>query len=174
MVRNDDETRRIENTKLAYSFEEAAEATGYSVATIRTAVRNHDLIARYANSKPVIRTCELDDWLRSLPTEPRGGHRPVSQLVDADPSGWPARPTQSAVAEPAPATPQFRTPEQVAPELGVSKSGLRSYCRTSGIYTKVGNRIMLHADDIPRLVEWIQNYQKTERERARTEVDHFA
>ncbi|MFF1828974.1 hypothetical protein [Paenarthrobacter sp. NPDC058040] len=55
--------------KLAYSFEEAAVATGYSIDTIRRAVRANGLVARYANSKPVILTDELNEWLQSLPTE---------------------------------------------------------------------------------------------------------
>lgn len=55
--------------KLSYTYDEAAEATGYSERTIRDAVRNHDLTASYANSKPVIRRQELEDWLQSLPNE---------------------------------------------------------------------------------------------------------
>lgn len=55
--------------KLAYNIEEAAEATGYSVDTIRRAIRNHELVARYANSKPVVLVSELTEWLESLPTE---------------------------------------------------------------------------------------------------------
>lgn len=55
--------------KIAFSIEEAAEASGYSTDTIRRALRNNDLIARYANSKPVILATELTDWLSSLPTE---------------------------------------------------------------------------------------------------------
>ena len=56
-------------SKVAYSIEEAAEATGYSTDTIRRALRNNDMTARYANSKPVILATELTDWLGSLPTE---------------------------------------------------------------------------------------------------------
>jgi hypothetical protein len=56
-------------SKLSYSIEEAAESTGYSTDTIRRAIRNSDLTARYANSKPVILASELADWLGSLPTE---------------------------------------------------------------------------------------------------------
>lgn len=55
--------------KIALSIDEAAEATGYSTDTIRRAIRNSDLTARYANSKPVILTSELTDWLQALPTE---------------------------------------------------------------------------------------------------------
>lgn len=57
--------------KLAYNWVEAAEATGYSVDTIRRAVRNNELVTRYANSKPVILASELAEWLESLGTEPK-------------------------------------------------------------------------------------------------------
>lgn len=57
-------------SKLAFTIEEAAEATGYSKDTIRAAIRNHELIARYANTKPVVMATELQDWLTALPTEP--------------------------------------------------------------------------------------------------------
>lgn len=51
----------------------------------------------------------------------------------------------------------FRTPEQVAPELGMTKTELRNYCKISGIHTRLSkNRIMLHEDDITRLVEWVR------------------
>jgi len=56
-------------SQLAYNFEQAATATGYSVDTIRRAVRNNELTARYANSKPVILASELESWLEALPTE---------------------------------------------------------------------------------------------------------
>ncbi len=55
--------------KLSFTFEEAATATGYSVDTIRRAVRNSELTARYANTKPVILAGELDEWLQALPVE---------------------------------------------------------------------------------------------------------
>lgn len=51
----------------------------------------------------------------------------------------------------------FRTPEQVAPELGMTKTELRNYCRISGIHTRLSkNRIMLHQDDVARIVEWVR------------------
>ena len=55
--------------KLAYSLEEAEAATGYSQRTLRRAIADDKLIARYANSKPVITAEELTNWLNSLPTE---------------------------------------------------------------------------------------------------------
>lgn len=56
-------------SKLAFSIAEAAEATGYSSDVIRKAIKDHDLTARYANSKPVVLATELQDWLESRPTE---------------------------------------------------------------------------------------------------------
>jgi hypothetical protein len=51
----------------------------------------------------------------------------------------------------------FRTPEQVAPELGMTKTELRNYCRISGIHTRLSkNRIMLHPDDVAKLIEWVR------------------
>ena len=55
--------------KLAYSLEEAEAATGYSQRTLRRAIADDKLIARYANSKPVITADELKNWLDNLPTE---------------------------------------------------------------------------------------------------------
>lgn len=56
-----------------------------------------------------------------------------------------------------PITPVFRTAEAVAPELGMSKSELRTHCRVSGIHTRLSRRrIMPHEDDIKALVEWVR------------------
>jgi predicted transcriptional regulator len=53
--------------------------------------------------------------------------------------------------------PVFRTPEEVAPELGMTKTELRRYCRESGHCTRLSkNRIMLHQDDIEKLIEWVR------------------
>lgn len=56
--------------KIAFSIEEAAAAVGYSTDTIRRAIRNNDLTARYVNTKPVVLATELTAWLESQPTEP--------------------------------------------------------------------------------------------------------
>ena len=142
-------------SKLAYNLEEAAAATGYSVSPLRIAIRRHDLLARYANAEPIILADELQDWLRSLPTEPKGGHRPLSQYAE-EVEGCPSPREEGQRTPPPPANALFRTPEEVAPELGISKSALRNYYKVSGIHTRLGkNRIMLHEDEIPRLVEWI-------------------
>jgi len=56
--------------KIAYTFAEAAEATGYGLTVIKVAVRHNDILPSYANSKPVIHRDELDRWVKSLPSEP--------------------------------------------------------------------------------------------------------
>ena len=55
--------------KLAYSYQEAAEAVGVSAATLRRHVNNGDLAVRYIGSKPVIQADELRAWLDALPSE---------------------------------------------------------------------------------------------------------
>lgn len=58
--------------------------------------------------------------------------------------------------------PMFRTPEEVAPELGMTKTELRRYCRESGHCTRLSkNRIMLHADDVANIIAWVQAKQAT-------------
>ncbi len=56
--------------KLAYTFEEAAEQTGYSVRTLKQASTDGYLLVKYANTKGVIRHADLDAWLDALPAEP--------------------------------------------------------------------------------------------------------
>ena len=72
----------------------------------------------------------------------------------------------------------FRTPEEVAPELGMTKTELRNYCRTSGIHTRLSrNRIMLHADDITKLVAWVRERKNAANDwaaEAEPVVDPFA
>lgn len=120
-----------EKSKLAYNLDEAAAATGYSTSTLRIAIRRHDLIARYANTRPVILAEELRDWLESLPTDPKDGHRPLSYLEDEVPGSFPGPPERPSSKPreqmpPREAKPTFRTQEEVAPELGMSPSRLRS------------------------------------------------
>ena len=55
--------------KIAYTFEEAAEQSGYSIRTLKQHVADGRLMARYANSKGVIRHEDLADWLDQLPAE---------------------------------------------------------------------------------------------------------
>jgi hypothetical protein len=58
--------------KIAYTFEEAAEQSGYSIRTLKQHVADGNLAARYANSKGVIRHEDLAGWLDSLPAEAPG------------------------------------------------------------------------------------------------------
>lgn len=139
--------------KLAYTFDEAAEATGFDTATIKTMADRGEIVTRYAEGVSVIRIQDLDDWLSALPAR-RGGHR-----LDSTPT----------------AKTTFRTPEEVAPELGISKTSLRSYCRLSGICTR-GSRgkILIHEDDIPRLVSWIKEHRRAEDRYWNSEPDNFS
>jgi len=67
----------------------------------------------------------------------------------------------------------FRTPEQVAPELGMKPTELRRYVRESGICTRLSkNRIMFHDDDITRLVAWVRERNAPTPEQK--EIDPFA
>lgn len=67
----------------------------------------------------------------------------------------------------------FRTPEQVAPELGMRPTELRRYVRESGICTRLSkNRIMLHDDDVARLVTWVRERNAPTPEQK--EIDPFA
>lgn len=55
--------------KLAFTFEEAAEATGYSIRTLKQHAADGKLSVRYANTKGVIRHEDLAEWLDALPAE---------------------------------------------------------------------------------------------------------
>ncbi|MFS0715519.1 helix-turn-helix domain-containing protein [Arthrobacter sp. 1P04PC] len=57
-------------SQIAYTYEQAAQQTGYSIRTIKQAVYDGHLLARYANTKAVIRHADLDAWLDQLPAEP--------------------------------------------------------------------------------------------------------
>ncbi|MFP3580001.1 hypothetical protein SB659_10510 [Arthrobacter sp. SIMBA_036] len=59
--------------KLALTWDEAAEASGYSVRTLKQAVYDGNLLARYANTKGVIRVEDLAKWLDDLPAESPSG-----------------------------------------------------------------------------------------------------
>lgn len=71
--------------------------------------------------------------------------------------------------------PIFRTPEEVAPELGMSKTELRRYCRESGINTRLSNRrIMLHQDDITKIIEWVRERKNASAVTTEAQQDPFA
>ena len=58
------------SAKISYTFEEAAEMVGYSIRTLKQAVADGNLAARYANSKGVLRHEDLDSWIDGLSAEP--------------------------------------------------------------------------------------------------------
>lgn len=67
----------------------------------------------------------------------------------------------------------FRTPEQVAPELGMRPTELRRYVRESGICTRLSkNRIMLHEDDVVMIVTWVR--ERNAPTLVEIELDPFA
>ncbi|SKB37514.1 hypothetical protein SAMN05660916_00578 [Arthrobacter sp. 31Cvi3.1E] len=72
----------------------------------------------------------------------------------------------------------FRTPEEVAPELGMTKTELRRYCKESGHHTRLSkNRIMLHADDVANIITWVRERKAKTAEwwnEAAPEKDPFA
>lgn len=47
----------------------AAEACSVGVTTLDEAVKASELIAHYVGNKPIFRAADLDEWVRSLPTE---------------------------------------------------------------------------------------------------------
>lgn len=57
-----------------------------------------------------------------------------------------------------PEAPIFRTPEEVAPELGMTKTELRRYCRLSPDHcTRLGrNRITLDAENVKAVIAYIK------------------
>lgn len=55
--------------RIAYTFEAAAEMVGYSVRTLKQAVADGNLAARYANTKGVLRHEDLEKWVDGLSAE---------------------------------------------------------------------------------------------------------
>lgn len=56
--------------KIAYTYDEAAEAVGLSLRTISGAVANGELVAHYREGRqPRIKATDLDAWVESWPTE---------------------------------------------------------------------------------------------------------
>ncbi|MGO4589502.1 hypothetical protein [Paenarthrobacter sp. 2TAF44] len=71
-----------------------------------------------------------------------------------------------------PIAPVFRTLEAVAPELGMTKTELRGYCRQPGYCTRLSkNRIMLDQDNIKDLVKARKAVPQLT---ASDDTDHFA
>lgn len=55
--------------KIAYTFAEASIQPGYSKRTLRYHVAERTLIAKYADSKGIIRRVDLESWIENLPEE---------------------------------------------------------------------------------------------------------
>lgn len=75
------------------------------------------------------------------------------------------------------ATATFRTPEEVAPELGMRPTELRRYCRASPKHcTRLSrNKIMLDQGNIEAIVAYVKQQQEKPVILAETgEVDPFA
>lgn len=56
---------------VSYNFPGAVAASGLSERTLRDAIADGSLTAHYVGRKVVIRHEDLDEWVRSLPTERR-------------------------------------------------------------------------------------------------------
>lgn len=54
---------------VSYNMAGAVAACGISEATIKRALAADELIGHYVGRKLVIRAVDLDEWIRSLPTE---------------------------------------------------------------------------------------------------------
>ena len=55
--------------RIAYTAAEAAAMVGYSERTIKQAIYDGNLPARYANTKAIIRHEDLAEWVDALPAE---------------------------------------------------------------------------------------------------------
>ncbi|MGY4544503.1 putative DNA-binding transcriptional regulator AlpA [Arthrobacter sp. UYNi723] len=161
--------------KLALTFEEAAEACGYSVRTLKDQVARGNLLARYANTKGVIRVEDLAQWLDDLPAEPKGGHRAVSTLEDDDkglpplhtPGGEDSISNQDGHASPAvlsalppEADVEWLTPEDLARAWQVSPGTIANW-RSSNKgpeFRRIGGLVRYHRDAVQA---WI-NAQPTD------------
>lgn len=67
---------------------------------------------------------------------------------------------------------EFRTPEQVAPTLGMKPTTLRRLCRETGINTRLErNRITLSPEDVQRMIEYLKQAKEAE---PAAEADPFA
>lgn len=69
----------------------------------------------------------------------------------------------------------FRTPEEVAPELGMTPTELRRYCRVTGHCTRLSNRrIMLDAENIADIIAWVKAESTKPVYLPNGDIDHFA
>jgi hypothetical protein len=102
--------------KLAYTFEEAAEQVGYSVRTLKQALADGNLAARYVNTEGVIRHEDLAAWIGQLPTKPDAG----TTAVKEDPKSRTPQPaTAPQLSMPEPES-EWLTPEDLGSMLQVA------------------------------------------------------
>lgn len=67
-------------------------------------------------------------------------------------------------------TPHYRIPEDVADELGMTKTELRRYAKLSGHFTPLSkNRMTFDPDDIENIKSWVKD-----RNQKKLQVDPFA
>jgi excisionase family DNA binding protein len=60
--------------------------------------------------------------------------------------------------------PYFKSPAQVAEELGLHEATVRRLARQHKTFTRVGNRVMFAADDVEALIDKIRNPPKADGE----------
>lgn len=53
---------------ISVDVDEAAARTSLSPTTIRAAIKDGELIARYSGSKLIVRVVDLEAWIDALPT----------------------------------------------------------------------------------------------------------
>lgn len=72
-------------------------------------------------------------------------------------------------------TPIFRTPEEIAPELGLKKTETRRYAKESGHHARIGRgKIVLDEDHVKQLTDWVRDRNNAAAEWAtEPEVDPF-
>ena len=131
--------------KLAYTFEEAAEQCGYSVATLKRAVADGNLAARYANTEGAIRHEDLAAWVGQLPTKPSTGTRTAQQ------EPGPTTPQGQAPQLPIPKHEnEWFTPEELGKHLRVSPGTLGNWrtSKTGPAFVRVGGMVRYRRDAV--------------------------
>lgn len=132
--------------KLAYTFEEAAEQSGYSIRTLKQAVADGNLLARYANTKGVIRHADLDAWVNQLPTKPTTGKSAVEE------GSKPATPLQTKAPQlPLPEPDhEWLTPEDLGKSWQLSPGTLANWRtqKTGPAFVRIGGVVRYRRDAI--------------------------
>lgn len=58
--------------EMRVTVQKAAELTGLSVDTIRSAIKSRHITATYPTSRPMVSTAELREWFDAAPDRPGG------------------------------------------------------------------------------------------------------